>query len=385
MAIASVYGDLLRVPADPPSDADQRRRPGHPDHCRRHRAGGARRDRLAGRRRRRRRGVRPGRLCRPSGAGAGPRPAGHAARARRLWPGARRCVVRSGACSLGRYRPGAGRACAAVRALAAARLPGHARRVGALRSSRRPGRPRSAWQRSRRSWRCSAGRCCWRWSSPPARLAQQSPCWASLPLWAPWGSHCPSLHLRRATQMATTRVAASRAPCWRWSRSPSLLGSALGAVQVSVAAVATEHTQPALAGILIAVMSVGGLAGGLAYGARSLGLGCVRRPGCALILLTAASAVLALVGSVPAVAALLFAVGLGLNPAITSITLQVAIWAAGRRGSAGCRQAPARARRWERRWRATPPSAPAIPGPGFAVAAASCAVGLPLAWITPRR
>jgi predicted MFS family arabinose efflux permease len=47
-----------------------------------------------------------------------------------------------------------------------------------------------------------------------------------------------------------------------------LLGGALGAIDVTAAAFAVQHGAPSLAGAMIGACSVGGLAGGLAYGAR---------------------------------------------------------------------------------------------------------------------
>ena len=47
------------------------------------------------------------------------------------------------------------------------------------------------------------------------------------------------------------------------------LGAALGAVDVSAPAFASQDDQPSLAGVLIAACSLGSLLGGLAYGARS--------------------------------------------------------------------------------------------------------------------
>jgi MFS family permease len=47
------------------------------------------------------------------------------------------------------------------------------------------------------------------------------------------------------------------------------VGVALGAVDVSAPAFATQHGQPGLAGVLIAACSLGSLLGGVAYGARS--------------------------------------------------------------------------------------------------------------------
>jgi mannose-6-phosphate isomerase-like protein (cupin superfamily) len=47
------------------------------------------------------------------------------------------------------------------------------------------------------------------------------------------------------------------------------IGAALGAVDVSAPAFATQHGQPGLARVLVAASSFGSLLGGLAYGARS--------------------------------------------------------------------------------------------------------------------
>ena len=132
-------------------------------------------------------------------------------------------------------------------------------------------------------------------------------------------------------------------------------------------------------------MSVGGLAGGLTYGAVRSGSAASTDLVAALVLLTAAGAALALVASVPAIAVLLFAVGLGLNPAITAITLQVRDLGSGAEGfgwlSAGTGSGTALGAALA--GYATQRSGHA--GPGFAVAAASCALGLLVVWVTPRR
>jgi predicted MFS family arabinose efflux permease len=47
------------------------------------------------------------------------------------------------------------------------------------------------------------------------------------------------------------------------------IGAALGAVDISAPAFATQHGQPGLAGVLVVACSFGSLLGGLAYGARS--------------------------------------------------------------------------------------------------------------------
>ena len=102
------------------------------------------------------------------------------------------------------------------------------------------------------------------------------------------------------------------------------LGAALGAVDVSAPAFASQHGQPGLAGVLIAACSLGSLLGGLAYGARSwISPATHRLLACA----TAFGALLVLPALAPAPAAA--AVGLLVDGAPMGATLTSAYLLAG--------------------------------------------------------
>jgi MFS family permease len=103
-----------------------------------------------------------------------------------------------------------------------------------------------------------------------------------------------------------------------------LLGCALGALQVATPALALARGVPALAGVLIAALSVGGIVGALLYGGRHwrvdpgvrlLGLLCV---------VGIAATPLVAVPPLLIVGALLTLVGLAFNPALTTTSLLVA-------------------------------------------------------------
>jgi MFS family permease len=102
-----------------------------------------------------------------------------------------------------------------------------------------------------------------------------------------------------------------------------LLGCTLGALEVATPALALARGVPALAGVLIAALSVGGIVGALLYGGwhwrvdpsgRLLGLLC---------LLGIAATPLAAVPPLAVVGALLAFVGLAMNPALTTTSLLV--------------------------------------------------------------
>ncbi|RJL24172.1 MFS transporter [Bailinhaonella thermotolerans] len=102
----------------------------------------------------------------------------------------------------------------------------------------------------------------------------------------------------------------------------SLLGGAFGALEVGLPALAVERGSPVLAALLIAVLSVGGVAGALAYGSRAW----PGRPGHRLpVLLLAMGLVLVPLPAapLPALCVLLFACGVALNPALTTASLLV--------------------------------------------------------------
>ena len=93
------------------------------------------------------------------------------------------------------------------------------------------------------------------------------------------------------------------------------LGVVLGTVEVAAPAFAQRHDSPAATGLLLAALSLGSVAGGLLYGARSWPL---TRSWQLLVLVTAqalVSAVLLTARSVTLLAALLVVLGLFLAPA----------------------------------------------------------------------
>jgi MFS family permease len=102
------------------------------------------------------------------------------------------------------------------------------------------------------------------------------------------------------------------------------VGVALGAVDVSAPAFATQHGQPSLSGVLLAAFSLGSLLGGLFYGARSWNTSPTRR---LLACATACGAFLVLPALAPAPAAA--AVGLLIAGAPTGVTLTTAYLLAG--------------------------------------------------------
>jgi predicted MFS family arabinose efflux permease len=101
------------------------------------------------------------------------------------------------------------------------------------------------------------------------------------------------------------------------------LGAVIGGIQVGVPTLAAAHHKPAAAGVLIAMLSIGGIIGAAAYGARAWGADARAR----LVLLTSAltvcaAAIVATEGLV-VVGLLLLIVGLALNPALTTLSLLV--------------------------------------------------------------
>jgi predicted MFS family arabinose efflux permease len=103
---------------------------------------------------------------------------------------------------------------------------------------------------------------------------------------------------------------------------------------VGVPALATDRHAPAAAGVLVAALSVGGIAGAAAYGVRSW----KSRPGVRLVALMlalgAVLAPLALVESWPVFWLVLFGGGLALNPALTTSSLLVDEFAPGAQAEA---------------------------------------------------
>ncbi|WP_155128950.1 MFS transporter [[Actinomadura] parvosata] len=102
-----------------------------------------------------------------------------------------------------------------------------------------------------------------------------------------------------------------------------LHGGTFGALQVGLPALAAARDLPAATGILVAALSLGGIAGAAAYGARSWASSPQVRLVALMALLGLALAPLVLVGPLPAFCVVLFAGGLALNPALTTSSLLV--------------------------------------------------------------
>ncbi|MEU7863522.1 MFS transporter [Nonomuraea sp. NPDC049141] len=102
-----------------------------------------------------------------------------------------------------------------------------------------------------------------------------------------------------------------------------LLGGAIGALDVGVPALAAARGIPAATGLLVAALSLGGVAGAAVYGARRWTADPARRLTGLLLVFGLALGPLVLVSSLPLFWAVLFAGGLMLNPALTTTSLLV--------------------------------------------------------------
>jgi MFS family permease len=124
--------------------------------------------------------------------------------------------------------------------------------------------------------------------------------------------------------VALPRAVVFRSSGMRWLLAVALLvGAVLGGLQVAVPTLATAHRAPAAAGVLIALLSVGGIVGATIYGNRRWR----SRPAARLVWLLGALAValgvILAVQSLWAVGILLLLAGVPLNPAITTFSLLV--------------------------------------------------------------
>jgi MFS family permease len=102
-----------------------------------------------------------------------------------------------------------------------------------------------------------------------------------------------------------------------------LVGAVIGAVEVGVPTAATAHHAPAATGLLIAILSIGGIAGAAIYGGRRWALAPTSR---LLVLLSALSVAVALTVVSPdllLLGAVLALAGLPLNPSLTTISVLV--------------------------------------------------------------
>ncbi|MEU5314170.1 MFS transporter [Streptomyces sp. NPDC021562] len=92
---------------------------------------------------------------------------------------------------------------------------------------------------------------------------------------------------------------------------------AFAVVEVDLPAYATRHAVPGIAGLLIALVAIGSLVGGLAYGHRTWRSALDRRYAAILLLLALLMTALSLARSMPAVVLLTLLVGLPAAPMIT--------------------------------------------------------------------
>lgn len=99
---------------------------------------------------------------------------------------------------------------------------------------------------------------------------------------------------------------------------------AFGLLEIGVTAFATEAGEPALAGLILGLMSVGSAAGGLAYGSRSWRLALPRQFALMLLLMGIGVAALGLVPNVVAFTALGIVAGVVMAPALIIQSMLVA-------------------------------------------------------------
>ena len=132
-------------------------------------------------------------------------------------------------------------------------------------------------------------------------------------------------HLDRSTAAPRQRGGALlRAPGMRaLIPAAGLVGAVIGAIEVGVPTFAAAHHSPAASGLLIAILSIGGITGAAIYGGRRWELAPTGR---LLVLLAALSVAVAI--SIPApglivLGVVLALVGVPLNPSLATISLLV--------------------------------------------------------------
>ncbi len=102
-----------------------------------------------------------------------------------------------------------------------------------------------------------------------------------------------------------------------------LVGAVIGAIEVGVPTFAAAHHSPAASGLLIAILSIGGIVGAAIYGGRRWTLAPIGRLLVLLGALTVAAALATAASGLIVLGAVLALVGLPLNPSLTTISLLV--------------------------------------------------------------
>ncbi|MEV0614502.1 MFS transporter [Nonomuraea sp. NPDC050404] len=138
-----------------------------------------------------------------------------------------------------------------------------------------------------------------------------------------------TLAFARALRVGSNPSSRGRGRVFADRRMPVLLavvllhGGTFGALQVGMPALAAARDLPAATGLLVAALSLGGIAGAMAYGARSWRSPVPVRLVWLMLALGLALAPLVLIGPLPLFGVVLFAGGLALNPALTTSSLLV--------------------------------------------------------------
>src|SRR6185312_4579924 len=101
------------------------------------------------------------------------------------------------------------------------------------------------------------------------------------------------------------------------------IGGVIGGIQVGVPTLATAHHKPAAAGVLIAMLSIGGIIGAAVYGARRWDADTSARLLSLTGALTVCAAVMVAAEGLVVVGLLLLLAGVALNPALTTLSLLV--------------------------------------------------------------
>jgi predicted MFS family arabinose efflux permease len=105
--------------------------------------------------------------------------------------------------------------------------------------------------------------------------------------------------------------------------SAAAVGAVIGGIQVGVPTLATAHHKPAAAGVLIAMLSIGGIVGAAAYGSRQWAADAVARLTLVTVALTLCTAAMVATEGLVVLGLLLLLTGLVLNPMLTTLSLLV--------------------------------------------------------------
>ena len=105
--------------------------------------------------------------------------------------------------------------------------------------------------------------------------------------------------------------------------SAAAVGAVIGGIQVGVPTLATAHHKPAAAGVLIAMLSIGGIVGAAAYGSRQWSADVVARLTLVTVALTVCTAAMVATEGLVVLGLLLLLTGVVLNPMLTTLSLLV--------------------------------------------------------------